>query len=308
MKYVLGLTFSLLSWFSTLAQVTDTLGWAGFITGTETLYESPNGGYAFGNNGYGDKAKAQTFSDTVSYVLRGSLLKFGAVVFDSQDSSSSVMVNVYRNDGFGITVTSNSDSSAPNSILTSVEIPIYELVNGGITEVDLDSDTLLVFYPDESFSIGISFDSLAVGDTIGLISTTDGDAGNTYNSWELTANDNWIVVAQAAYSWNLDVDLGIFALTDRYDPAGVLYPEDAQIDFTIYPNPADNYMRVDLSLFPNPEKLNVTIYDPSGRSVFIQNYSGQRIVEIDLNGLSSGVYLIHVLSDLGQVSKRFVKR
>ena len=44
------------------AQVTDTLGFDEFYLGTPVLYSSPNGGYAFGNNGYGDKAKAQTYS------------------------------------------------------------------------------------------------------------------------------------------------------------------------------------------------------------------------------------------------------
>ena len=41
--------------------VTDTLNWDNYQQGTEILYESPNGGYVLGNNGYGDLAKAQLF-------------------------------------------------------------------------------------------------------------------------------------------------------------------------------------------------------------------------------------------------------
>jgi len=51
-----------------VAQVTDTLGYSDFLTGTQVLYDSPNGGYAFGNNGYGDKAKAQSYYHDQSFV------------------------------------------------------------------------------------------------------------------------------------------------------------------------------------------------------------------------------------------------
>jgi hypothetical protein len=70
------------------AQVTDTLNWERFQEGTATLYTSPNGGYIFGNNGYGDRAKAQTFAHTESHVLRAALMRFGAVTYSSGDPES----------------------------------------------------------------------------------------------------------------------------------------------------------------------------------------------------------------------------
>ena len=80
----------LLTASSCIGQVTDTLGYADFISGTETLYESPNGGFAFGNNGYGDRAKAQAFSNNESFVVKEVYLDFGCVEFGSVDSSSSI--------------------------------------------------------------------------------------------------------------------------------------------------------------------------------------------------------------------------
>ncbi|MCB9186034.1 MAG: T9SS type A sorting domain-containing protein [Flavobacteriales bacterium] len=307
MKNILGLMIVLFSCHWVQAQVTDTLGWSNFSQGTEILYESPNGGYAFGTNGYADKAKAQTFTDTVSHVLRGALLKFGAVEFNSQDSSSSVLVNVYLNDGNGITAVSNSDTLAPNTIVTSVKVPVYQLVNGGLTEVGLDNDTLLVFYSGELFSIGIAFDSLAVGDTVGLVSTTDGDAGGSYNAWELTANSNWIVVAQAAYSWNLDVDLGIFALTDRNDPAGVVETRRVE-QISVYPNPVVETLNVNLQGFQESDRLNMTIFDQLGRAILTWWSTSHELTTLDVSTLPMGIYHLQIESDLQVATAKFVKR
>lgn len=282
-------------------QVTDTLGYHNFMEGTDTLYESPNGGYVFGNNGYGDLAKAQTFFNDSAFVLRSVLLNFGAVKFQSLDSTSSISVNVYSNTGIGITVFSNSDTLSPDTVIASVEVPVHELVENGITKVDFSSHSLS-FDAEQLFSVGIGLEGLVQEDTIGLVSTSDGDAGGTYHAWELTSNNDWIVVAHAAYSWNLDVDMGIFVEIDENDPAGI-DKFARNISFSIYPNPVAGTLHVDFS--SDDRAREVWVYDLNGRMIYAKKVSNSQ-VEMDLGCLVDGVYVLRVLDDVTAATTKFV--
>jgi len=303
MKRILLTGCVLLSTTWVQAQVSDTLGTDVFETATETLYTAPNGGYAFGNNGYGDRAKAQSFVHPSSFVVRGVLLKFGDVQFNSQDSTSYLTVNIYANDGVGVSMYSNSDSIAPGTVLSSTTVPVYELMDDGSqTLVDFSFDTVVI-QPQQRFSVGIDLTSLAPGDTVGLVSTTDGDAAGRYDAWELTAQGNWIVVAHPAYSWNLEVDLGIFVMIDENDPAGterLTYGTD----WSLYPNPTSRFIQLDL---PSPQgPYQVEMYNTLGEQVFVQQryFPGSAL---DVGQLPAGQYTVRIHSESVSVSTLFIK-
>ena len=302
MKQTLGLLYGMLIVISSTAQVTDTLGLEGYEMGTETLYEAPNGGYAFGNNGYADMAKAQSFVNDHSFVLREVLLRFGDVQFASADSSSAITVNVYTFGGFGVTLSSVTDPVAPDTIRSSVPIPVYELSNNSYTSVDFGFDTI-VFQAGERFFVGIDFTGLASGDTVGLLSTTDGDAGSTYNAWELTASENWIVVAHPAYSWNLDVDLGIFAVIDENDPSGIV--DNEGVNWTFGPNPCLDMLKVEIP-FENDEEYVVQVISATGQLMYSETCVGGTY---NLNSATwlPGFYLLQVSSTSYTSSQKFVK-
>jgi len=282
-----------------VAQVTDTLGYSDFLTGTQVLYDSPNGGYAFGNNGYGDKAKAQSYYHDQSFVLRKVLLLFGDVKFESADSSSVVRVNVYDNYGIGVTSLGQSDSIAPDSVLGFADIPVYQLVAGGsFTEASFANDTIVI---RERFSVGVDFTMIALGDTVGLISTTDGDAMGAFNSWELTSNNDWFTVEQPVYSWGLDVSLAIFPVIDAEDPAAIQQFERNLL--SIYPNPCVDQLMISNSELKSGE---IRIYDVSGRKLKEQSYvpDGRSINVADL---PSGMYSITITDGMTQWVSKFVK-
>ena len=65
------------------------------------------------------------------------------------------------------------------------------------------------------YSIGIDFSAMG-DDTIGIVSTTDGDAGSTELTWELQSDGNWYSML---YSWPLDFDMAIFAIIETTPPA-----------------------------------------------------------------------------------------
>ncbi len=306
MKKLIIYTVLTLSYCAVQAQVSDTLGWDNFMNGTETLYQSPISGYAFGNNGYGDKAKAQTFSDSGAFVLKGAVLKFGIVDFASQDSASSILVNVYLNGGLGVTLTSNTDSIAPDSIIATRELPVYELIEGDYTNVDFSSEEI-GFSSNQEFSIGVAFDNLSSGDTVGLVSTTDGDAASAANAWELTSNNNWIAVAHPSYSWNLDVDLGIFAVIDRNDPAGIVNQVSIE-SLSVYPNPTDDLLFVKSYAFTNQGVVGVDVCNSLGQIVWSQQGILNHSEALNLSDLSTGMYFIRIFSNDRVGATTFIKR
>jgi hypothetical protein len=66
--------------------------------------------------------------------------------------------------------------------------------------------------------------------------------------------------------------------------------EDWNTNLPIYPNPASNLLHVTL-----PEDLDpctITIYNMVGGVVFSETYHAERAVEIPVNQLSNGVYLL----------------
>lgn len=76
-------------------------------------------------------------------------------------------------------------------------------------------------------------------------------------------------------------------------------------DFKLYPNPAENYMIVEL----NDTVLNasISIFDIQGRLINTRTDLTQ-INTIDISNYQSGVYLVKLNSDSGQITKRFIKK
>lgn len=279
------------------AQTTLTLGLDSFSSGTTSLYISPNGGYAFGRNGYQDKAKAQSYSHDHAFVLKQVLLQFGAAEFGSGDSTSYITVNVYDNNGFGVTSLGQADSIAPDSILGSVLIPVYQILDdGSFTIADFSNDTIAIHH---RFSVGVDFSGMSVGDTVGLNSTTDGDAEGTYNAWELTSSNVWFTVEHEVYSWGLDVDLAIFPVIDENDPAGINeYLTDASF---VFPNPCTDVLRLSKTgSFSSP-----MVIDMLGKQQTVAFDNSTKTIDTSL--LESGIYFLS-FSDRGQFRVlRFIK-
>lgn len=290
-------------WLFTLtianAQVTDTLGFQTYSQGTSTTYASPNGGFAFGNNGYEDRAKAQTFFHDKSFVLRKVLLKFGAVSYTSNnDSSSIIRINIYNNFGSGITTTGAIDSIAPSEIRASFDILISEIMSGSVfTEVDFSASQLVI---TDRFSVGIDVTFLAPGDTVGLESTTDGDAALRQNSWEQTANGGWITILNTN-SWDLDVDLAIFPVIDEDDPAGI---EENNASIAVYPNPTDGLFAAQLPFYG---EWHAEIFASDGRLIMRQ-IEMTDLLRFNLNDFLSGLYILRLSNGQTNRLSRIVLR
>ncbi|MFT5920019.1 MAG: hypothetical protein ACI9FU_001834, partial [Granulosicoccus sp.] len=223
--------------------VTDTIGWSAYQQSTETLYASPNGGYVFGNNGYGDIAKAKVFSGDSCGRIDRILFKFGAKSIHSQDPDSRLIVRLYSIGGIGYTSSGIDSTAGPGAQILDSEGNSYTKfismsdidTSGGFTVVDIDVD----FGVDPcfwDFAVGIDFSDLSQGDTVGLLSTTDGDVDNEESSWDLTSSNKWVTILNDVLGWGLDAEPAIFPVFTR-----IVGVEDRLkiAPLAVYPNPCN---------------------------------------------------------------------
>ena len=80
--------------------------------------------------------------------------------------------------------------------------------------------------------------------------------------------------------------------------------EELSKAFNIYPNPVNDKLYIET--LTQTQTLTVEIYDVYGRQQSMVN--GQQSMVIDVTNLNSGVYFVKVITENGEVVKRFVKK
>ena len=80
--------------------------------------------------------------------------------------------------------------------------------------------------------------------------------------------------------------------------------EAKRLDFDMYPNPASESLTIQLS--SGSDKATVQFYDNIGRLALTETVTNSNN-KIDVNGLSSGIYILKVLSGDKIGSQKFIK-
>ena len=81
--------------------------------------------------------------------------------------------------------------------------------------------------------------------------------------------------------------------------------EVAENDFVIYPNPVNDRLYIETQTLT--QTLTIEIYDVYGRRQELSAISGQQSA-INVANLNSGIYFVKVVTENGEVVKRFVKK
>lgn len=130
-------------------------------------------------------------------------------------------------------------------------------------------------------------------ETVTLTATANEDY--IFLNW--TENEE-VVSEETEYSFTVTGDRNLvanFFATDGID--------ELSSAFNLYPNPANDRLYIDSKV-----KINeVTIYDVYGRQQELSAISGQQTV-IDVTSLNNGIYFVKIVTDNGEVIKRFVKQ
>lgn len=94
-----------------------------------------------------------------------------------------------------------------------------------------------------------------------------------------------------------------------YKLATGITDETAVKDFQIYPNPSDNFINIVLGGM-DTQNSEIQVYDLSGRMVLVKPVSlttGDQTIQMDINTLESGVYLLRLTTSNGLYQQKFIK-
>jgi hypothetical protein len=262
-----------------------------FPDGTPVLYPSSSGGFVCGNSASNDLMFAQKYGkapvgDSVgtectvldNHEMSEVLVLFGAKQTGSLPGSATI-----------IAYSVNSVTGAPDTVLgTSFPIPMNNIDTGiaGLTYTRFLMQAPVLI--EDSFFLALDF-SHSPGDTIGLISTINGDAGGTQLAWVKDSSGNWSSLFDAHF---LDSDLGIFPVVGE---AGIgILEHSLDLTSSVYPNPASDRLVIEFVL-PNAENtIDLAIRDLQGRLVkqqAIQNlHSGHQQLPVDTHTFEAGSY------------------
>ena len=280
----------------------DTLVPASVATGTPTLYNAQGGGYVCGPNSYGDVAKVQEFKTTTSYNVEGMVVWIGAK--KQTGTAGTVKFQIWDFDGTG--TGTGGTVPAPNTVLGTVS-RTFDLVDTGLS-MGTGLNFIMFSTPvsvSSDYGIGLEFSSLG-NDTLGIVSTTDLDAGATELTWDKWSDGSWHSFLETG-NWSLDFDMFIFAIVDttvgsindNYFINGIKLSQNQ-------PNPVNNTTLVQYEI-ENNANVSLEIYDVTGRMILNvdEGYqlSGIHNIQIDADKLSGGTYYYSLKAGNNRLTK-----
>ncbi|MGL4596740.1 MAG: FlgD immunoglobulin-like domain containing protein [Bacteroidia bacterium] len=287
---------------------TDTLSPDADWSQSATLYNSVNGGYVAGVNGYGDLQKAQIFRPGVPVSIEGAIYWFGAKYYGSNSSASVVKMRVYDLDGTGTSSASASDV-CPNTATVSDNVSVSSID----TSLNLGSAYIHTFssFPTATGDFAVGFDLSAVNsaDTIGLVSTTDPNS-TLEDSWEQWSDGTWHSFLEPN-NWGLNIALAIFPIVNTNVGVGELASLNGVALGVTGANPFTTNTMINYELTNNAQNVTITILDEMGRIVKVENMNGQAAgkYNVDINGenMAAGTYFVMLQADDSRIAVKVVK-
>ncbi|MFN0275770.1 MAG: T9SS type A sorting domain-containing protein, partial [Chitinophagales bacterium] len=110
--------------------------------------------------------------------------------------------------------------------------------------------------------------------------------------------------------WGLDSEVFILKFGDSTVTVDFSEPISIVSDLILYPNPANNYVIVELTA-DQTEKLNMRIKDISGKTVSSGEYEmnrGVNKIKLDTKYLPAGIYLVQVQGYGFSSSMKFIRK
>jgi len=97
----------------------------------------------------------------------------------------------------------------------------------------------------------------------------------------------------------------VFSYSATFTNYSLSTPDIALADITAYPNPVNDLLTITA---PNNEILSIHMYAMDGKEINSFETMNQDMSEISLAKLASGVYFLEILTDVGLVTKKLVKK
>ena len=277
------------------SRATDTL-FSPNIFNDPTFFGAAPGGWILGSNGYGDEAKVRYFFLDYPTQIEGVFFWMGGKSETSGDPNSHITARIYAADGTGENL-GGTINTAPGTVLTSTDIAITDCDTTGEWTIGNFASPLYIPY---DFYAGFDVTTLAAGDSVGAVSSADGDVEYPEFTWEKwLAPDGWFSLPAAGWGGGtLDIDLAVFVVVDNSTIGINELGSINGIQFSILSeNPAVNEVVVGYTV-DHTAALTLRLMDAKGRAVATQNMGKQSAGEyrhsFDVSELASGTYYLAI--------------
>lgn len=282
---------------------------------TDTLFlirsGTSNPGYVGGNNGYGDKAKAEWYSS--AGLVSNSKIVGGIVLFYRHATAnigtkgtSNIVFNVYNGNNTsgpsGAAI--NGYTAAINTILASSPAT-NSVTYCGNPSLGFSSNIIRPFSFNFTTATNITGDFLMsstlpslTGDTVAIF-TTSGNTATLSTAWEQWSDNSWNKFNDGtSNSWQIDASIAILpkiaCITDVINFNGI------SGNIAVFPNPSNGKFNFAVTM-PQASDLNFTVINNLGQVVYtkVEKSVTNAIVGMDLSHLAKGIYFVNVMDSTG---------
>lgn len=232
-----------------------------------------NGGFAMGQNAYGDNG----WADKVPYTGSGTFLT-DVLMYFRPVGSGNVNLKVWSVAGNG----------APNSVLAQQTVQISQLGSGGTPTLwTLPSPASL----NGNFFVGHDHNTLVNGDTVALMSAPT----STPSVWAKETT-GW----KALSSYNFNHSGAIIPVICNSVTGEKELLKDIN-DILVFPNPTNGTLNVALTA---KENTSVDIYNVVGKLIYSSGIKNTQLFTIDINNQPNGVYFVNIKSGNSVTTKK----
>ena len=88
-----------------------------------------------------------------------------------------------------------------------------------------------------------------------------------------------------------------------FTPHNVSIQERQSVDFSVYPNPAGDYIKINTDADFSAGKMNVMIFDMYGKLLLTKEITDQE-TEIGIGNFASGIYMIRLFQNANSLGTR----
>jgi len=293
-------------------------------SGQAVIYGYTGGGFIYGNNVSGNNLRvcAQGYDNlnNIPVNVIGALMWFGGKESDLVSAPTSrVVVSTYamaankaRNtNGSGTFNSSTNNWEGPSGTAQQS----VDLLFADVDTVDFNYvqfPTVATYIDD--FALVMDVTNLSPGDTVGLVSDSEDDAGNldfTYHkigtAWYVTDQLFSNAASPDFGSGGLNNDIGFWAVVE--DATGVNEFFNG-MKLTTYPNPAVEQVTVEYTLEQNSDNVSLLVFDQSGRKIVENKYSQQNAgtykASVNTADFAAGNYFYQLRANGHLFTKKFV--
>lgn len=157
-----------------------------------------------------------------------------------------------------------------------------------------------------SLHLDILVDGILTEDIITPIS------GNKGSSWLLetvsltnySGNVKLIFRVERGSGNESDIAIDDVVIRDQL-PVGLSNLDNEQLNLTVFPNPTNGYLNIDL--LNDVKVLQVNMFDPMGKTVY-QSNNIQNGFRIDMSSMENGIYFIRFQTNQEMVTKKIIKQ